>query len=78
MGRAATGRASGVKPSQMFSMRVISDFIPNWLRPGITTTVTGHQGPLADMLIGCKEEVESNEEERRREMKRGRNLRRSS
>ena len=31
-----------------------------------------------DMLLGCKEELESNGEERRREMKRGRKLRRSS
>ena len=30
MGRVATGKASGVKPSQMFSIRVVSDFIPDW------------------------------------------------
>ena len=40
MGRVAIGRASGVKPSQMFSMRVVSDFIPNRSRLWITTTVT--------------------------------------
>ena len=47
MGRVATGRASGVKPSQMFSMRVVSDFIPNRSRPGITTTVTSGWAPRA-------------------------------
>ena len=47
MGKAATGRASGVKPSQMFSMRVLFDFIPNWSRPGITTTVTSDWAPRA-------------------------------
>ena len=42
-----TGRASGVKSSQMFSMRVVSDFIPNRSRPGITTTVTSDRAPRA-------------------------------
>ena len=36
----ATGRASGVNPSQMFSMRLVSDFIPDRSRLGITTAVT--------------------------------------
>ena len=47
MGRVATGRASGVKPSQMFSMRVVSDFIPDRSRLGITTTVTSDWAPRA-------------------------------
>ena len=47
MGRVATGRASGIKPSQMFSMRVVSDFIPDRSRPGITTTVTSDWAPRA-------------------------------
>ena len=41
----ATGRASGVKPSQMFSMRVVSDFIQDRSRLGITTTVTSDWAP---------------------------------
>ena len=45
MGRVATGRASGVKPSQIYSMRVVSDFIPDRSRPGITTTVTNDWAP---------------------------------
>ena len=40
MGRVATGRASDAKPSQMFPMCVVSDFIPDRSRPGITTTIT--------------------------------------
>ena len=40
MRRVATGRASGVKSSQMFSMRVVYAFITDRSRPGITTTVT--------------------------------------
>ena len=47
MGRVATGRTSGVKFSQMFSMRVVSDFIPDRSRPGITTTVTSDWAPRA-------------------------------
>ena len=47
MGRVATGRASGVKSSQMFSMRVVSDFIPDRSRPRITTTVTSDWAPRA-------------------------------
>ena len=47
MGRVATGRASGIKPSQMFLMRVVSDFTPDWSRPGITTTVTSDWAPRA-------------------------------
>ena len=43
----ATGRASGVKPSQIFSMRVVSDFIPDRSRPGITSTVTSDWAPRA-------------------------------
>ena len=35
----------GLKPSQMFSMRVVSDFIPDQSRPGITTTVTSDWAP---------------------------------
>ena len=66
MGRVATGRASGVKPSQMFSMRVVSDFIPDRSQLGITTTVTSDWAPRATggHTIGCKENVESNGEER--------------
>ena len=45
MERVATGRASGVKPSQMFSMRVISDFSPDRSRPGITTTIISDCAP---------------------------------
>ena len=45
MGRVATGRASGVKPSQMFSMRVVADFIPDRLRSWITKTVTSDWAP---------------------------------
>ena len=80
MGRVATGRASGVKPSQMFSKRVVSDFLLDQSRPGITTIVTSDWVPsaMANMLLGCEEEVESNGEERRRGMKRGSKLRRSS
>ena len=47
MGRVATGRASGVKPSQMFSMHVVSDFIRDRSRPRITTTVTSDWAPRA-------------------------------
>ena len=47
MGRVATGRASGIKSSQMFSMRVVSDFISDRSRPGITTTVTSDSAPRA-------------------------------
>ena len=47
MGKVATGRASGVKPSQMLSMRVVSDFIPDWSRPEITTTATRGWAPRA-------------------------------
>ena len=47
MGRVATGRASGVKPSQMFSMRVVSDFILDRSRPGTTTIVTSDWAPRA-------------------------------
>ena len=47
MGRVATERALDVKPSQMFSMRVLSDFIPNRSRPGKTTTVTSVWAPRA-------------------------------
>ena len=47
MERVAIGRASGVKSSQMFSMRVVSDFIPDRSRPGITTTVTSDWAPRA-------------------------------
>ena len=47
MGRVVTGRTSGVKSSQMFSMRVVSDFIPDRSRPGITTTVTSDWAPRA-------------------------------
>ena len=76
----ATGRVFGVKPSQMFSMRVVSDFIPDRSRPGKQRRLplTGHQEPLVDMLLGCKEEVESSGEERRREMERGKKLEKSS
>ena len=45
--RVATGRASDVKPSQMFSMRVVSDFMPNRSRSGITTTVISEWAPRA-------------------------------
>ena len=45
MERVTTGKASGIKPSQMLSMRVVSDFIPDWSRPGITTTVTSDWAP---------------------------------
>ena len=31
----------------MFSMHVISDFIPDWLRPRIATTVTSDWAPRA-------------------------------
>ena len=66
MGRVATGRASSVKPSQMFSMRVVSDFIPDRSQPEITATVTSDWAPRATggHAIGCKEKVESNGEER--------------
>ena len=47
MGKVVTGRATGVKPSQMFSMRVVSDFIPNRSRPGRTTTVASDWAPRA-------------------------------
>ena len=47
MGRVGTGRASGVKPSQMFSMRVVSEFIPDWSRPGTTTAATSDWAPRA-------------------------------
>ena len=47
MRRVGTGRASGLKPSQMFSMRVVSAFILDRLRPGITTTVTSDWEPRA-------------------------------
>ena len=47
MGRVASGRASGIKPSQMFSMRVVSDSIPDRSRPGITTTVPSDWAPRA-------------------------------
>ena len=47
MGRVATGTASGVKSSQMFSMCVVSDFIPDRSRPGIITTVTSDWAPKA-------------------------------
>ena len=33
--------------------------------------VIGHRESLVDMLLGCKEEVESSGKEGRREMKRG-------
>ena len=36
--------------------------------------MTGHQGPLADMLLGCKEEVESNGEERNEERKKAKKI----
>ena len=45
MGRVATGRASGVTPSQMFSMHVVPGFKPDRSRPGITTTVTSDWAP---------------------------------
>ena len=47
MGRVATARASGIKTSQIFSMCVVSDFIPDRSRPGITTTVTSEWAPRA-------------------------------
>ena len=47
MGRVATKRASGVKSIQMFSMRVVSDFMPDRSRPGITTTITSDWAPRA-------------------------------
>ena len=80
MGRVATGTASGIKSNQMISMRVVFDFIPDRSRPGKQRPlpVSGRQEPLVDILLACKEEVESNGEERRREMKRERKLRRSS
>ena len=40
-------RASGVKLSQMFSMRAVSDFIPDRSRPGITKTITSDWAPRA-------------------------------
>ena len=46
-GEGATGRTSSVKPSQMFSMRVVSDFIRDQSRPGLTTTVTSNCTPRA-------------------------------
>ena len=48
MGGVATGRVSGVKPSQMFLMRVVSDFIPDRSRPGKTTIVTSDWAPRAN------------------------------
>ena len=47
MGRVTTGRVSGVRLSQMFLMPVVSDFILDRSRPGITTTVTCKWAPRA-------------------------------
>ena len=47
MERVATGGTSGVKPSQILSMRVVFDFIPYRSRPGKTTTVTSDWAPRA-------------------------------
>ena len=75
MGRVVTGRASGIKPGQMFSMSIVSDFIPDWSRPGISTTVTNDWAPRATGGHGtwmqrrggkqCRRKKEQNEERKK-------------
>ena len=63
----------------MFSMHIVSDFIPDRSRPEITKTITSDWAPrTTGGLLGFKEEVESSGEERSREIKRGKKLKRSS
>ena len=62
-------------------MRVVkSDSIPDRLRPGTTTTITSDWAPrvTGGHATWMKEEVESSGKEGRREMKRGKKLKRSS
>ena len=67
------------KPSQMFSMRVVSDFITDRLRPGITTTGTSDWAPRATGRYATwMQRIGEKQWEKRREMKGGRKLRRSS
>ena len=62
----------------MFSMRVVSDFILDRSRPGITTIVTSDWAPRATGGHAACMQRKGGKQLRRREMKRERKLRRSS